>query len=207
MDLEAEEPFGGEVLLVVVHVVDAEFAIEPGLEVMAVALDGDLIPVGHLSGALTLFGEGSHMFFVAFAGEEPAAAGFVIEAGGPGARCVVAFALVAVDAALFIHEATEHAAGIACEVIELKLESVNEVAVGFVRAEEGIAPQVVPFAHDHAFFHGVVGLGTFDGPAVESVTLDQRSEAVFCESFRREIADGIWDGLKLGSLSEEGKSE
>ena len=58
VDLEAEEAFGGEVFFVGVGEVGAEFAIEPSLQVVALTLDDDGVPVVPFEELFALGGEG-----------------------------------------------------------------------------------------------------------------------------------------------------
>ena len=83
VDLETEEAFWGGMLWVGVLEVDTLLAVEPGLEVVADALDGDLVPAFHFGDLEALLGEVGHVLFVAFAWEEPSAAGFIVESCGP----------------------------------------------------------------------------------------------------------------------------
>lgn len=140
VDLEAEEAFEGG-FFSFVGVVDSEFAVEPDFDLVGLADDADFVPVVPFYQFFALGGEGGFGFLVAFGGKEPAAACFVVKAGGPGAGfAVVVFALVAVDATVsagFL-EATEHHAGVAGEVVELHFESEVEVLVGFFGDEEGV---------------------------------------------------------------------
>ena len=87
VDLEGEEAFEGGVLFVGVGEVGAEFSIEPGLKVVALALDDDGVPVVPFKELFSLCGEGCEFFFRCFVSvsREPSSTGFVKDARSPRA--------------------------------------------------------------------------------------------------------------------------
>ena len=158
VDLEGDEAG----LVAVVTDVDALHAVEPGADARAVGLDLHAVPFADLGDLATLLGEGEGVA-AAEAGEDPAAAAFFVEAGGPHAgrgvgllhvlRVGVDLGLVAVDAADRDLGGLAVAAlvgdflgfGVAAElharvqtrvVLELILE--HEVAVVLLGGEEGV---------------------------------------------------------------------
>ena len=193
MDLEADEAFEGGVLFVGVLEVGALFSIEPGLEMVALALDDDGVPAVPLEELFSLGGEGGEFFFGCFVsvGVEPAATSFVEDASGPGAFAVfevVVLALVAGDAAvgLFLGgcfvQGAEHAAGVTGFVEELELEGEDEVAEFFFGAEEGVAFDVFAEATDGVVFDLVFGSAASLAPSGEVGAVEEGFEAFFFES-------------------------
>ena len=187
VNLETEKAFGGEVFFVGVGKVRAELAVEPGLKTVAVAFDDDGVPAVPLEELLALGSEGGFLFFGGiFGGEEPFAASFVKDAGGPTALWVfevIVLALVAGDAAigvlfsgLFV-EGPEHAAGVAGLVEELELEGEDEVGEFFFGAEEGVAFDVFAKAANGFVFDFVASVTAGFAPAGEVFAVEEGFEA------------------------------
>lgn len=74
VDLESDKAFAGVVFFVGVFEVGAFFAVEPCLDVVALAADFDGIPFVPFEEFLSLGGEFLAVFLVGFFGEKPAAA-------------------------------------------------------------------------------------------------------------------------------------
>ena len=83
MNLESEESFTGIVLGIGVLEIDTLFAIEPCLDVVALATDHDGVPFCPLKEFLALGGEFCALLLVLFIWEEPSTSCFIVETGAP----------------------------------------------------------------------------------------------------------------------------
>jgi hypothetical protein len=164
VDLEGDETFRGEV----VFEVGSGDAVEEGAEAAADGFDAHEVPVAGFEGEAGAVVVGEVV--------QPAAAAFIINAGGPAAVAGIDLALVAVDLAVFVVGealAAELDAGV--EVgIDLEFELEDEVAVVFVGEEEGVRGLGDGDADDLAVFDAVFGFAAALGPAVEVLAVEER---------------------------------
>lgn len=191
MDLEGEEAFEGGVLFVGVGEVGTEFSIEPGLKVVALALDDDGVPVVPFKELFSLCGEGCEFFFRCFVSvrREPSSTGFVKDARSPRAFAVlevVVFTLIASDATigflfsrLFVQGA-EHAARVTVFVVEFELEGEDEVPEFFFSAKEGVAFDLFAKAANGSVFDFIFGGASSFAPASEVFAIEEGFKARFC---------------------------
>ena len=188
VNLQGEKSLGGE-LLALVFVVNTHFAIEPDLDVVALAADADLVPVVSAENFLSLIGEGLLRCFLlrcVFGMDgrwgEPSAAGLIIDAGRPGTGfAVVVLALISMHTPVFAGflQSAEHHAGIAAEIVELHVKAEIEVFVGFVGAQEGVRFHVDAGADDGIALDGEFSITIDDGPSGEIFAVEQGGEAFF----------------------------
>src|SRR5690606_34122113 len=128
MHLQGDEAALGHEIIKVRH----GNAVDPRLDVLAPGFDAEMVP-------FVLF-EGLLCFRLVFEVEEPSAAGFVVDAAGPGAVGGVDLDLIPVHAAVLEPVeavAADLYAGIHAR-IDLELEFEDEIAVMPFGAEEGV---------------------------------------------------------------------
>src|SRR5690606_27053136 len=130
---------------------------------------------------LLLFGLGIFLLRVVAIGSEPAPAGFVVKARGPGAvPVVVVLALVAVNAPVSVAlQAAEHHAGVAAEVVELHLETEVEVLVGLVGAQEGVGADILAESDDASVLDAVFAVAVDLRPSGQILAVEKGGEARF----------------------------
>ncbi len=213
MNLQANEALRSKMLFVGIPEVGSRYSIEPGLDVIATALDDDGVPVIPFETLLPAGGEFLPGLLSPLqgklSGEEPAAPGLIVNARGIGAvPVVVMFALVAEDPALAIALlGTELAPGIAGGISELELEDEDEVPVVLFGAQEGIAANVPAVAHDGSVFHLVFSGSTSLAPTVEAPAIEEWRETCFKQDVG--ICRGWHIGacVSFGPCSEKGSQE
>lgn len=188
MDLEGEEAFEGGVLLIGVGEVSPQLAVEVGLEVVALADNHDGVPIFPLEESLALFGEGLLLLLGSLCPRgEPAPARLVKDPGGPvalGSLEVVVLALVAGYATVFgasFLQAAEHAAGVAGAILELELESEDEIAEFLFGAEESVALDLFPKAANSTILDLVVRGAAYFFPTGEISAVEEGGEARFSQ--------------------------
>ncbi len=213
MNLQADEALRSEMFFVSIPEVGPRYSIKPGLDVIAIALDDNGVPVLPFEALLSAGSEFLLRLLSSLrgklSGEEPAASGLIVDARGIGAvPVVVMFALVAEDPALAIALlGTELAPGIAGGISELELEDEDEVPVVLFGAQEGIAANVPAVAHDGSVFHLVFSGSTSLAPTVQAPAIEERRETCFKQDVG--ICRGWHIGacVSFGPCSEKGSQE